>query len=304
MGIDKIALTAADYAAGLRALADALEERGLPRDVRHADQPLTTTLVVGSLDAVRDFAATYDLTVDVNANHTSAKLATGPNPNTYYDASIELTVLYIDKSAEPEEAPVEEPAPAAVPAADPIPDSRIEDEPVYLENDGVVMKTTADNDDLQDLQDDGWQRITEAEAMSWQPIDVEPDGAEPVLDTCGHCDAELPAHTTDHRCSTSFDPVGALTAPPGVVLVPPPGLPPEARTALADAVSAARLVMDPSSTPALVQLDWEEDVQAKLVAVGEAARAWHAADPDQPEGIEAEAVLSDAVSAYVAVMGR
>lgn len=49
-------------------------------------------------------------------------------------------------------------------------------EPVYLELDGVVMKTTADNDGLDDLLDYGWEQITRDEAMSWRPLDD--DGTE------------------------------------------------------------------------------------------------------------------------------
>lgn len=47
-------------------------------------------------------------------------------------------------------------------------------EPVYLELDGVVMKTTSDDADLPDRLDDGWRQITETEAMTWKPVDAEP----------------------------------------------------------------------------------------------------------------------------------
>jgi hypothetical protein len=50
-------------------------------------------------------------------------------------------------------------------------------EPVYLEIDGVVMKTTADAESLADLLDYGWEQITREEAMTWRPLD-EDDGTE------------------------------------------------------------------------------------------------------------------------------
>jgi hypothetical protein len=129
----------------------------------------------------------------------------------------------------------------------------------------------------------------------------------------------IDAHERGHAESAS-DPTGALTAPPGVELVPPPGMTPDARQLLTDQFAAlaatGSVAHAPSPTglapyrvarqavPALVQLDWEEAVQAALVSLGEAALAWQATDPDQPEGIEAEGVLSDATSAYRALVTR
>lgn len=103
------------------------------------------------------------------------------------------------------------------------------------------------------------------------------------------------------------DPAGALTGEPGTV-APDPGLllPAEARTALADGISVAadRAARGADATPSLVQLDREEAVQAALVALGEAALTWYAADPDQPAGIEAEAVLSAATAALYRAVTR
>lgn len=56
--------------------------------------------------------------------------------------------------------------------------------------------------------------------------------------------------------------------------------------------------------PSLVQLDRDEAVQEALVALGDAAIAWHDADPDQPAGIAAEAALSDAITTFRKAAGR
>jgi len=254
-------ITAADYATGLRALADALEEHGLPQGDRHPKQGLGMTLFVESVADVEHFAATHDVPVEVNGTHTRAELVVGPNPDPYRNGSACLAVVHIDHSDEPEDAPAED---AVAPAVEPT---------------GV---------DEYRCPEPG----CDYHVFAAGPLD--PD--EPDYFTEG-----IEEHERGHEHDD--EPVGALTGEPSTV-APLPPMRAGFRPALADAVSAARLALAPSSTPALVQLDWEEDVQAKLVAVGEAARAWHAADPNQPEGIEAEAVLSDAVSAYVAVMVR
>lgn len=55
-------------------------------------------------------------------------------------------------------------------------------EPIFLELDGVVMKTTADNDGLADLLDYGWEQITREEAMSWRPLDDDGTEAEALAE--------------------------------------------------------------------------------------------------------------------------
>lgn len=55
-------------------------------------------------------------------------------------------------------------------------------EPVYLELDGVVMKTTAANESMADLLDYGWEQITRDEAMSWQPLDDDGTEAESLAE--------------------------------------------------------------------------------------------------------------------------
>ncbi|MEU4386799.1 hypothetical protein [Promicromonospora sp. NPDC023805] len=99
-------ITVADYAAGLRALADFLEAAGLPASVRFPTLPLGIQLTVTSADAVKDYALTHDLPV-TGRRHTKTVVALGPNPDTYYDGSIELTVVYVPDEAE--DAAAEEP---------------------------------------------------------------------------------------------------------------------------------------------------------------------------------------------------
>lgn len=188
MSTNDIAVTATEYAAGLRALADLIEEHGLPASRRHPKQALTTTIFVESVAAVKDFAATHDLPVDVNGNHTTVQLVTGPNPNTYHEGTAVLTVVHIDKSDETEA--VEEPAPEHTPDDDE--GTLPGDEPVYLELDGVVMKTTADDDNLPDLEDTGWHRISRDEAMSWQPLDDTAAGDESAAVPATELDAPVP----------------------------------------------------------------------------------------------------------------
>lgn len=247
MAINNHALTAGEYAAGLRALADALEKAGTPANLRFTKQPIGMTMYVASPDDVRDFALKHDLQVSVSdpgdgqSIHTGTDLALDPNPNTYYAGSAVLSVLHITQAEDPEEAPVEEPAPEPVtPGRRPVasgdtfreaPASELRDgdgilnryhdaagmyveevvtvqsvttrrygkgsrvildtlgalrdsykpthvfgvldtpEPIYLELDGVVMKTTADDDNLSDLEESGWRRISRDEAMSWQPLE-------------------------------------------------------------------------------------------------------------------------------------
>ena len=80
------------------------------------------------------------------------------------------------------------------------------------------------------------------------------------------------------------EPVGALTAPPGVAPAPPPGMTPAARQQLADefaALAASGSVSHASSSqaglaslPSLVQLDAEEAVKAAETEVVVAAVVW------------------------------
>lgn len=106
MSTNDIAVTAADYAAGLRALADFLEAKGLPASRRFSTQPFGIQLDVTSADAVKDFALTHDLPV-IETRHTRTVLALGPTPNTYRDGSVELTVVYVPD--EPKDEAPEEP---------------------------------------------------------------------------------------------------------------------------------------------------------------------------------------------------
>jgi len=53
-------------------------------------------------------------------------------------------------------------------------------EPIYLTLDDVVIKTTADDDNLLELEDEGWQRISEHDALTFGDLtaQLEDDGTE------------------------------------------------------------------------------------------------------------------------------
>lgn len=194
MSGDEIALTPADVASGLRALADMLERHGLP-DRTHPDQALSMGLYVPRAEDVTSFAAAHGLPAEVRGTHTSVELVAGPNPSTYrgpaaFRGAVVLRVSHIAEEVEAEPEPEDsddEEAPdwnvvrAAHQRTRELSDS-FKPEPavvvdaVFLELDGVVMKTTADDEYLPGLRDDGWEQITREEAMSWRPLDAEDDG--------------------------------------------------------------------------------------------------------------------------------
>jgi hypothetical protein len=97
------------------------------------------------------------------------------------------------------------------------------------------------------------------------------------------------------------DPVGALTAPPGVDLAPPPGMTPEARTALADrfaevSASGHVKVLDPP-------------LSARTAAsIVEAALRWHAVGTAPGvtalQQLDVDDALNMAVRAHIAAVTR
>jgi len=97
-------LTAADYAAGLRALADAIEAGGLPASLEFPYANLGMTLYVSSAAAVRDFAARHDLPVRERGTHTTVDIVLGPHPKPTYGGSAQLSVIHIDPADEQEQA--------------------------------------------------------------------------------------------------------------------------------------------------------------------------------------------------------
>lgn len=104
----RTALTATDIAAGARALANLIDEHGLPEDT-HPHQALETTLVVNTVEEVHAFAAQHGLPVREHGRHTRTELALGTNPNAHAGALAAFRgslVLRVTHIADPEpEAP-------------------------------------------------------------------------------------------------------------------------------------------------------------------------------------------------------
>lgn len=97
------------------------------------------------------------------------------------------------------------------------------------------------------------------------------------------CTYDGEGQSVDAECPKHGDATGALTAPPGVELAPPPGLTPEARQRLADDFAAlaapGSVAHAPSSqaglasfVPSLVQLDAAETARDELIV---ASITWH-----------------------------
>lgn len=249
MSTNDIALTPADYAAGLRALADVLEAEGLPSSVKYPQSALKTIMSVSSAAAVRDFALEHGLPVDASGGHTTAELVLGPNPNTHYHGSVVLRVLHIDYADEAEAASVEEPEPKS---------SNVDEYRCPVPGcDYHVLAVGTLEPDEPDYYTEGIEEHERGHAV---------ESPMPHDDDLDHADL-----------------IGALTGEPGTV-EPEPGLslPPAANKAIADALGrAARSMLNgdqirdsgikdaPDAVPALVQLDRTDAAQRLADIVSE-----------------------------------